>query len=773
MRHINGLKIIWPFLCPKRKGDIMSLITLSKIGKIYVSEGNVSVGIRGIDLDFQAGEFVAVTGESGSGKSTLLNVISGMDTYEEGELYIEGEPTSHYVQSDWEEYRKQYISFIFQDYNIVNSFTVLENVELALLDYKDPAERRRRALELIDRVGLKKFIHKKGSKLSGGQKQRTVIARALAKDSPVILADEPTGNLDSKTSADILKLLKEVSAGKLVIIVTHDFSQVADLATRHIRVHDGSIEFDVPNEASSDIVTEPDADLTFVPQIAEDTFFHRFKNSFRLGLVRFKSTPKLSAFLSILMVVAAVGLFAVTAFSFKSFRDYETQPMFSHEKGRVIVIRQDGERLSEEELQKMAQTTGAVDTMHYDYLLDLALTATTSYNAYDYNTYELHVTDRRTVRPNVGKAPEKVNEISLRLPRSALADTERFEVGQLIKIESCVFTISGIEYVKNNTLPVIANLTEKGFDAFASICYMNRKVRSADMKDLMTLSGNRFVFALTDGDDSGFFLNSMNIPSSPEIPDEIRLTVKATFTQEDMGSGAELISEEVSSVIPSLKKLSAEDVRTYLKVQGNGPSDSVYSFGRAIFFLSADDAIAAGNEIFGGTYRQASLFYSSDGKAARAAGTLRESGYFAVPSNTKVSDFDNSFISILSTVGVTFLWILTVAFLTLFISLATTRAMMSTQGDLAIMRSMGIRVDVIRKAVYFQTFTTLIPAVIGVIVFAFVIYTVPATNASFSYLPLPAYLIILAGLVLIDYFIARKYNKKLFASSVKKTMKGE
>ena len=201
----------------------MAFLTLRGIGKIYVSEGNVTVGIRGVDLSFERGEFVAITGRSGSGKSTLLNVISGMDTYEEGELLIEGQPTSHYRQPDWEKYREKYISFVFQDYNIIDSYTVLENVELALMHIPDRRERRRRAIELLERVGMKGHLRHKGSKLSGGQKQRTVIARALAKDSPIILADEPTGNLDAATSREIVELLREVSRDKLLIVVTHNF----------------------------------------------------------------------------------------------------------------------------------------------------------------------------------------------------------------------------------------------------------------------------------------------------------------------------------------------------------------------------------------------------------------------------------------------------------------------------------------------------------------------------------------------------------------------
>ena len=200
----------------------MALLTLKDIGKIYVSEGNVAVGIRGVNLSFDRGEFVAITGKSGSGKSTLLNVISGMDSYEEGELYIEGQTTSHYLQPEWEEYRQKYISFIFQDYNIIESFTVLQNVELALMHIEDKKARRERAMELIRRVGLASHVKQKGSKLSGGQKQRTVIARALAKDSPIILADEPTGNLNFEIGEAVIRELLTVSRGKTLIVVTHD-----------------------------------------------------------------------------------------------------------------------------------------------------------------------------------------------------------------------------------------------------------------------------------------------------------------------------------------------------------------------------------------------------------------------------------------------------------------------------------------------------------------------------------------------------------------------
>ena len=164
------------------------LLRLKNIGKIYDSNGILTIGIRGVNLCLDYNEFVTIEGESGSGKSTLLNVIGANDTYEEGELYINGEETSHYSEADWEKYREQNIATIFQDFNIIENLTVLENVELALLRIEDKKARRKRAKELIDRVGLTGQINRRGSKLSGGEKQRTVIARALAKDAPVILA---------------------------------------------------------------------------------------------------------------------------------------------------------------------------------------------------------------------------------------------------------------------------------------------------------------------------------------------------------------------------------------------------------------------------------------------------------------------------------------------------------------------------------------------------------------------------------------------------------
>ena len=199
------------------------MLKLENVSKIYYTNGIVATGISKVNLELNIGEFVVITGESGSGKSTLLNVISGIDSYEEGEMYINGKETSHYTEKDFEEYRKKYIANIFQSFNLINSYTVYQNVELVLLlnGYKR-RQIKKKVLDIIDKVGLTKFKNTKVSKLSGGQKQRVAIARAIVKDTPIIVADEPTGNLDTKSAYEIIELLKNVAKDKLVVIVKHN-----------------------------------------------------------------------------------------------------------------------------------------------------------------------------------------------------------------------------------------------------------------------------------------------------------------------------------------------------------------------------------------------------------------------------------------------------------------------------------------------------------------------------------------------------------------------
>lgn len=277
------------------------MIKLINVSKYYKTEAGVSVGLVKANLEFKVGEFVAVVGESGSGKTTLLNVISGLDTYEDGEMYLFGEPTSHYEIEDLEKYRSTYVGFVFQNYNIIDSYTVIQNIVLALELQGYPKDKiRKRALELIERVGLTHRKNHKTAKLSGGEKQRVVIARALAKDCPIIVADEPTGNLDSKAGAEVMKLLDEISKDKLVIVVSHNYEEVKPYATRRVKIHDGQVVEDIKLKE-----VRSNAEIT-KPEIKEFTT----KQTIRWSLMDLFSKPKRFIFLLITQL-AVMLLFSV------------------------------------------------------------------------------------------------------------------------------------------------------------------------------------------------------------------------------------------------------------------------------------------------------------------------------------------------------------------------------------------------------------------------------------------------------------------------------
>ncbi|MGN0647940.1 MAG: ATP-binding cassette domain-containing protein [Oscillospiraceae bacterium] len=221
---------------------VFYLLKLNGITKNYLSGDSQVQALKGIDVAFRKNEFVAVLGASGCGKTTLLNIIGGLDRYTTGDLIIQGVSTKEYSDRDWDDYRNHTIGFVFQTYNLIPHQTVLANVELALtLSGVSKAERRERAKAMLEKVGLGDQLHKKPNQMSGGQMQRVAIARALINNPEILLADEPTGALDTETSVQIMELLKEISKDRLVLMVTHNPELAEEYATRIVRLRDGKI----------------------------------------------------------------------------------------------------------------------------------------------------------------------------------------------------------------------------------------------------------------------------------------------------------------------------------------------------------------------------------------------------------------------------------------------------------------------------------------------------------------------------------------------------
>ena len=343
------------------------MLELKNVSKFYYKKGIVSSGISKVSLKFDMGEFIAITGESGSGKSTLLNVISGLDTYEEGEMYVNGEETSHYNEEDYEEYRKKYIGNVFQSFNLVNSYTVYQNVELVLLINGETRKSvKHKVIDILKKVDLYKYRHTKVSKLSGGMKQRVAIARCLAKDAPIIIADEPTGNLDSKNAKSVLKLLYEISKYKLVIVVTHNFEQISEYATRRITMHDGSVIEDMKLKDKNEV------------KEVNTSKFNKTKviSNLRLGIRNtFNIVPKflLLTFVYLFVLISIVGVYSAFLELESTNNTYNSFFNETDANKRVIVKKKDNSSFTNEEINKLKSIINVEKVITNDYVYDYSM----------------------------------------------------------------------------------------------------------------------------------------------------------------------------------------------------------------------------------------------------------------------------------------------------------------------------------------------------------------------------------------------------------------
>ena len=244
---------------PMRQNEEEKMLKLKNITKEYVSGDSKVEALKGISIEFRKSEFVSILGQSGCGKTTLLNIIGGLDRYTSGDLIINGKSTKDFKDKDWDAYRNYSVGFVFQNYNLIPHQTVLANVELALtISGISKKERKERAIKALEDVGLKEQIHKKPNQLSGGQMQRVAIARALVNNPDIILADEPTGALDTKTSVQIMEILKEISKDKLIVMVTHNPDLAEKYSSRIVKILDGVITDDSKPFTKEDEENEKD-----------------------------------------------------------------------------------------------------------------------------------------------------------------------------------------------------------------------------------------------------------------------------------------------------------------------------------------------------------------------------------------------------------------------------------------------------------------------------------------------------------------------------------
>ena len=779
----------------------MAILKLKDVGKIYATANAVAVGIRRVNVSFEKGEFVAITGKSGCGKTTLLNVMSGLDSYEEGELYINGEETSHYIESDWEQYRKDYISFIFQDYNIIESFSVLHNVEFALTHIKDHKERRLKALELVEKVGLISVVKQKGSKLSGGQKQRTVIARALAKDSPIILADEPTGNLDSVSAKSIISLLGEIAKDKLVVVVTHNVEELEGYATREIRIFDGEISSDeqkIPektidqeidnNKESSTIAKEQE--ITAVENSAESSledvcgaeadglesqintdempqkpskckklasnvsaFAKRKaelnKEAVNLGFRRYLSMPKLTTFVTIMCMVAVIGMSLIISLltSLNVASEFDSD-MFAYEKGRLVVANMDKSVFSIDEKQAIADKYDATYTDR-DVLRDMGpCLAFYIQNGKIVRSQQPKVSmDKYTDQKiTIGRAPTAENEIMIRVPYSYKHIVQTSGVmNSEISILDYIYDIVGCSFYTDNTIPAQALFGKKSYD----IMYERALINS--------------------------FKTSEWYSSDPGIMISPKLKGNEIIKYDVNGGGSySSVDDELKYAIGTYKVVRIDDREFY---EGNyydyliEKNEDFYNSNKSWYRSGTYISKELAETIVNDHDYQFSLMFSKDKLAENCMRELTDSGYNVAMSYAQVISPDSSLSSFLADLLLIFLWISTVLFIGVFLGLCCIRVHNSQKKDIAIFRTMGVEAKVIKQSMYWYNFIALLPCLILSTILMFILFLTP-TGLLFAYISIWGYVALWVGLFGVMFLATKIINRRIFRETVRKNLKG-
>lgn len=734
------------------------MLELKNVSKFYYNKGVIASGFTKVNLKLDIGEFVAITGESGSGKSTLLNVISGLDTYEEGEMYIQGKETSHYSEKDFEDFRRKYIGNIFQSFNLVNSYTVYQNIELVLLlnGYKK-RKIKQKVIELIKKVDLYEFRNTKVSKLSGGQKQRVAIARALAKETPIIIADEPTGNLDKEAAEVTIKLLRDIAKDKLVVIVTHNYEQIEPYVTRKITMHDGRI---IEDKKIKEIDSKQEAKEVAYKNLTPS-------NRVRLGIrntFNIKTKFILLFLVFSFITVAIMGQYANTKKQ-KYLSDISGINYFFQDcsDNRIVIKKADGTPFTEEDYTKIEQIANIDYIVKNDLLLDTQINLISKDNLYIYGNSMSIKNFKGNV--DIGRLPENENEIILeaykddyqveQLSTNMENDNNIFYLGNMYTgeiDETTEMKVVGIKYLENNMY----------YYSGSKIYVSDAMLEKMRFQINQNYSKVRVLF-LDKYYNSEIYAPNFRITPNANVPEGVAYVSKDLNSYTTNGS---CINKPITIEVENLyykDTLNLKISKTYTKNNMNsllGIKD--YQINNGTIYINTEDY----NRLFNKDTYQSSIFVKDTEILEQTVKELENLGLKTlVIKDTLVNGGFVQVVEIFQTV-VTIILIIGLFFITYFIIkiiLKSRNVYFSTLRMLGASKKISkqllvIELLVVANLAYFLFGTLIVLQNYGVIQLGFI-------ETILDYLRISDYIILYVILMVMSYILSLKYAKKLFKNS--------
>ena len=755
------------------------MLKLKNLSKFYYSKGIIASGLNRVNLELHPGEFVVITGESGSGKSTLINVISGLDSYEEGEMYIDGNETSHFTVNDFENYRRKYIANIFQSFNLVSSYTVFQNVELVLLvEGRRKSDVKEKVSAIIEKVGLTEFANTKVSKLSGGQKQRVAIARALAKETPIIVADEPTGNLDSKSALGIVELLKDVAEDHLVIVVTHNYDQFEDCASRRIKLSDGRI--------IEDEVITPRRDEHKIDAV--ETKPMTWANKFILGIRNtFNIFPKFLLLLLVFLFLSASVIFQYAGIKANNdaFEGFGTNMFFSNSSDRRVVVKHsDNSPMTEKDYEKLKDTPHYKTLFKDDIILDVSFYSIDDNPSEDaetkdqYNVYmQVHPAPMSEMPKKLlaGEKPKADNEAVIGLYSMTLdEDALKGQVGKEVKLsdnagEEYSVKVTGVYFIDKQKTQ--ASSVEIDFEGVGKIFLSDSilsKARASKIDSIskteILINGKKYPLG-ADGGQFNVYPNANVAKGYAIVPEEVDALYE---------SG----SSRWRQLVYNVKNIYFKDTTTVVSVATYTKNNYKNLLGIDKPFEDISGNIYINDEEYNSLFMkenyQSTVYIDERKNADEAVSWLKDNGYTVVSLAKAKTQFIDTDILNIVTVPLNVAIVVGIFFICYFVIRLILR---SRSTYFSTLRLICLDIKSIKQILDIELIFIINIAYFILVAFIRLVQTkvlkISFLVEIFDFIKIQDYIILYVIVVCLAYIISRKFSKKLFKKSAMSTFREE